>query len=257
MNYLKLLITILPLISSHSFISQNENYMKLLVLLVDENYEKCLKKSLKYTENVKSKKDPLPYLYASMSYFKISREHKYKDQYPKAFKKSVSYLGKYRKKDPSFKYKEDAIDHIEKIKIILHEDIENNKLRYPEKSHKKNKSLYKKIEKLDPKDISVKILRGISEIKNKNKTEGKKIIAAHILELDSISLPENFNKLNESQQLFNKEAIIEYTELYFEKKPKTVKDLLNKANTNFIEPNKSLIIEDTDDIKLIYKQYYN
>ena len=51
---------------SNNLISQTDNtYENLLVLYVNEDYKNCFNKSLKYTVKDKTKKDPLPYLFAS------------------------------------------------------------------------------------------------------------------------------------------------------------------------------------------------
>ena len=99
------------------------DFMDLLLLFVDEKYDVCFHKSLKYNEKEKTKKHPLPYLYAAMASFEMSQDHKYTNMYPKAYKTSLSYLAKYRKKDKGFEYKDDSEDFIEKIKMIVAEDI--------------------------------------------------------------------------------------------------------------------------------------
>ena len=73
-------------------------YDDLLVLLVNEEYKDCFNKSVKYTLKDKTKKDPLPYLFAAKSSFEMSRDHKYTEEFPKAYKTAMSYAAKYRKK---------------------------------------------------------------------------------------------------------------------------------------------------------------
>jgi len=73
-NKLKLLLaTILYVMVnflSNNLISQTDNtYENLLVLYVNEDYKNCFNKSLKYTVKDKTKKDPLPYLFASKACF--------------------------------------------------------------------------------------------------------------------------------------------------------------------------------------------
>ena len=58
------------------------DFMDLLLLFVDEKYDVCFHKSLKYNEKEKTKKHPLPYLYAAMASFEMSQDHKYTNMYP-------------------------------------------------------------------------------------------------------------------------------------------------------------------------------
>ena len=105
----------------------NNDYMDLLLLYVDEKYDVCYNKSLKYTEKEKTKKDPLPFLYVSMSSLEMSRDHKYTNSHPKAYKTAISFAAKYRKKDKEYKHKSDAAEFIDKFKLIILEEIENVK----------------------------------------------------------------------------------------------------------------------------------
>ena len=92
---MKKLLVILSLVfytAGNTVLSQE--YQDLLILFVDEKYEKCFAKALKYTENEKSKKHPLPYLYASMASFEMSQDHKYSADWPKAYSTALSFAKK-------------------------------------------------------------------------------------------------------------------------------------------------------------------
>ena len=60
------LLTFLPL---HA----QGDYEDLLVLYVDEDYEKCISKAERYTERDQTRRDALPFLFLSMCYFEISK----------------------------------------------------------------------------------------------------------------------------------------------------------------------------------------
>jgi len=85
-------------------ISQQE-YNKLLMWIVDEKYENVLYKCIRYTENDKTKKLPLPYIYMGQAYLGIhlSDDHGLREQYQadknKALKNSLKYTSKFVKKD--------------------------------------------------------------------------------------------------------------------------------------------------------------
>lgn len=84
--------------------AQKHVYEDLLVLYVDEKYEKCLMKAEAYTMGEETKKDALPYLYMSMCLFEMSKVEKYAVDYPKAARDAVKWAEKYRKKDKDKEY---------------------------------------------------------------------------------------------------------------------------------------------------------
>ena len=107
--FLKIIVTLFLINTSLVLSSQSENnYDDLLVLLVNEDYKNCYNKSIKYTTKDKTKKDPLPYLFAAKASYRMSRDNKFNDEFPKARKTAISYTTKYRKKDKEYIYKEDA-----------------------------------------------------------------------------------------------------------------------------------------------------
>ena len=118
-----LIVTILYFIINllnNNIIAQTENtYENLLVLYVNEDYKNCFNKSLKYTVKDKTKKDPLPYLFASKASYEMSQDHKYTEEFPKARKTALSYAAKYRKKDKKYLFKEDAEEFINDFKINI------------------------------------------------------------------------------------------------------------------------------------------
>ena len=105
--HLKIFATLFLIHTSLILTSQSDNtYDDLLVLLVNEDYKDCFNKSIKYTTKDKTKKDPLPYLFAAKSAYRMSRDHKFTEEFPKAYKTAISYTTKYRKKDKKYIYKE-------------------------------------------------------------------------------------------------------------------------------------------------------
>jgi len=79
--------------------SISKEFDKLVFLYIDGKYVKCANLGLKYTEDDKLRRDPIPYLYVSMSMFEISRIEALSEKHPNAFKNSLKYAYKYRKKD--------------------------------------------------------------------------------------------------------------------------------------------------------------
>ena len=75
----------------------------------------------------------------------MSRDHKYTEEFPKAFKTAMSFAAKYRKKDKEYAYKEDAEEFINEFKMVIIEEVENYILEGTEKTYGKAVSLSKKI----------------------------------------------------------------------------------------------------------------
>lgn len=247
-----LLIVLSILFLSQKLIAQN--YMDLLVLIADEKYEKCLFKCEKLMANEKTKKEALPYLYASMSYYEMSRDHKFKDDYPKAFKNTLSYLGKYRKKDKSYEYKEDAEEFIEKIKFILLEEIENYALEGTEKSAKKTASLMKKVISFDPDDYGARLIQGLNYILSKNKTEGKKVVAEALDLIKKIGTDVEFGDMTESQQAYLKFALMQYAKFQDPIDPVAAKETISLGHQFFYEERDDCLLEDNSDFKELYDE---
>lgn len=85
-------------------LAQKHVYEDLLVLYVDEKYEKCIYKAEGYTVNDATKKDALPFLYISMCLFEMSKLEKYQADYPKAGRDALKWAEKYRRKDKDLEF---------------------------------------------------------------------------------------------------------------------------------------------------------
>lgn len=241
-----LFLTLLTVSNSLSAQTNNE-YMDLLVLYVDEDYEKCIKKAEKYMDKDETKRDALPYLYSSMAYYEMSRDHKYSEAYPRAYKTSLSYLSKYRKKDKDYKYKEDALEFTEKLKFEIGEQVDNYLLTGTDKDLRKIKSLLKKLVKIDPDDVGAQLLLGVYYIYTKDKSSGKIEIKEALEKLEGFGTDIKFKDLTASQQYFLKEGLIAYYEYKHESDPAEAKKILLLGKPYFIKGEEDLLIENISD----------
>lgn len=100
MKHLLLTLSLLLFALTGSF-AQKHVYDDLLVLYVDEEYEKCIAKADRYTEKDETRRDPLPYLYKSMCYHEMSKLEKFTSQHEYRFadREALKYAALYRKKD--------------------------------------------------------------------------------------------------------------------------------------------------------------
>ncbi len=231
-----------------------QEFEDLLLLFVDEKYDKCFTKSIKYTQKDDTKKHPLPYLYASMSAFEMSQDHKYSDDFPKAYKTSLSFLAKYRKKDKTYDYKEDAHEFIEKMKMIIAEEVDNYLLTPSEKTYGKALGVVKKVVKFDPDDHGAKLLQGHLYIMTKNKTEGSKLIVEAMGQIDSIGTKTQFGDMTFSQQHYLKKALMEYANYQKVKYPAKAKETISKGHQFFYEKREDCLLEDNKDFIKVYDE---
>lgn len=108
-----------------SLAAQKHVYEDLLVLFVDEKYEKCLAKAETYTLNDATKKDALPFLYMSMSFFEMSKLEKFAVDYPKASRDALKFAEKYRKKDKEKEFFNNYEDYWAELNTRAMEEGEN------------------------------------------------------------------------------------------------------------------------------------
>ena len=255
MKKLNSLYLILTLFMSNVAISSfGQDYSNLLMMLTDEEYEKCFVKAVKYTENDKTSKDPLPYFYAAEASFRMSQDNDFKDDYPKAFKSSLSYLGKYRKKDKHFEYKEDVQGFYEEIKMNLIEEIQNNIEDGGEKAIKNALGLTKKIEKFDKDCPGTILLSATFSYQTNNKTDGKEKLNTSMERIKAIGTDVQFGDMSETQQLFLKVALMTYAKYKMKKFPEDAKNIISLGHQYFYERTDDLEIDDIDDFKALYDE---
>ncbi|MCH2198678.1 MAG: hypothetical protein MK081_07825 [Flavobacteriales bacterium] len=148
---MKYLLPLVLLVLSTAQLTAQRNYDDLLELVVDEKYERCLQKCFKYMDGEDTKKDPMPYLYASMSYYRIhqSDDPKLEERFPKAFKNSLKYLVKHRKKD---KQDEFFAEHQEFISEVRLETMLEAEREVEQEKFTRSKGLYKYLTQIDVND---------------------------------------------------------------------------------------------------------
>ena len=252
MKKLLVILSLMSYTSGKTVLSQE--YKDLLILYVDENYEKCFGKALNYTENDKTKKHPLPYLYVSMASFGISQDHQYSKKWPKAYSTALSFATKYRKKDPENTYADDSQDYIDQLKEIIYEDVENYMLTATEKGHKKAAGILKKACSFDPNDFGAKLLWGELEILTKNKTEGAKIVSAAIDLIKTIGADIQLGDLSEIQQKYLRKSLMEYALFVDAKDHAKAIEIISMGQPFFYEEREDCVLDDNEEFKKLYDQ---
>jgi len=131
--------------------------------------------------------------------------------YPKAYKTALSYAAKFRKKDKGNAYRDDAIDYIEELKLVVGEEVENYMAVDDYKGYKKALGLMKKMVQFSPEDRGALVTCSLLEILTGNKSEGRKKLAAawkSVLEIGSGDV--QFEDMSEQTQFNLRFAIMKY-----------------------------------------------
>jgi len=160
----KVLIAItIYMLPQFGFTQEKNEFEDLLLLFVDEKYEKCMQKAEKYTLKDDTKREPMPYLYISMCMFEVSKIEDADELYPRAFKDALSYAYKYVRKDKDLIYYDDNADFFASLRQETALRAENE---LAEESYSKAKYYYRGLAKIDPKDPSALFMQAYCELKS-------------------------------------------------------------------------------------------
>lgn len=159
---------------------------ELVFLYVDEKYDKVVDKSISLADNDKYKKHPLPYLYASMGYYQMSRRpDKFEiakgEEYQKPLKYAQKYCYKFVKKDKENEYTGDYQEYFDLLADT------SNKLSqhfFLTEDYRKAASNYKYAFKALPNDPILQLWEGVCEVKSQNSAEGEKNILEALEKID-------------------------------------------------------------------------
>ncbi|MFT6845191.1 MAG: tetratricopeptide (TPR) repeat protein [Flavobacteriales bacterium] len=157
---LAICIYLIPMLAQ----AQEKNeFEDLLLLFVDEKYDKCMQKAEKYTLKDNTKREPMPYLYIAMCMFEISRVEEAEEDNPRAFKDALSYSYKYVRKDKNMLYFDDNADFFASLRIEAMLKAEN---QLAEEKYSRAKYYYRALAKIDPKDPSALFMQAYCELRS-------------------------------------------------------------------------------------------
>jgi len=150
---------------------------KLEKLYNSEKWEDLGDKAITMMEDEKYKKDPEPYLYASMAFYKISQaenDPKLKEAYPKALFDAVKYATRFRTKDKDGTWYKDNYDYFEELKKAS--IAEAAPYVDDEKKRRTAVSTYKNLNKAVPEDFNILFYKGLLETLTRNEGEAERNI---------------------------------------------------------------------------------
>lgn len=166
-------------------IAQDKKITDLNFLYVDGKYDKLVSKSESLMENDTYKKHPMPYMYAALGLYEMSKKpEKYsvgeKDSdYPKPLKDAEKYIYKYLKAEEKASkyfpdYESTIGDYNEFFIQIADTANKFGQHLFLMEEYRKAASEYKYAYRSIPSDPVLLLWQGLSEIKSKNTVEGDK-----------------------------------------------------------------------------------
>ena len=191
--------------------AKGDEFDDLLALYIDEKYDKLVTKAYSYTQNDKYRRHPLPYVYAAMGYYEMSKDQKYKEDYPRAQQYALKYAIRFRKKDADGNYLEEYRDFFSELRATVIEDAENQlgTAKTMRKAHK----IYRYLTQLDPSDGASWLMRGYCEAKMRLGTEAEKSMKVGTPAILNI---EKLDDLSEEQQYLLKFGLMTYSDFLIE-----------------------------------------
>ena len=180
-------------------------HQKLFDLYVMGNYDGCLKKALKMTENDKYKSESEPYLWASMCYYEIMNDPELSEFYPKALRDALKYGVKFKKKDDKLKTKELPYLYdqneafINKLKQLA---ISEGKGFLAQNDYRKAIYYYKLGLGLDPTDDALRLIKGVVDLYNKNTREGQTDVDLALEHFEEMAKGDGYEPIPENEMAF-------------------------------------------------------
>lgn len=142
-----------------------DDFKEILFMVIDGDYEKAINKSEKYMDKDDTRRDPRPYIYASMAYFEISRNDEMAEDYPRAFRDAIKYGYKARRYDKENEYMPEFDRYVTELKA---EVMQEARFQYETENWRKSTTYAKYVNRIDPKDISALLIKGAAEVRGRN-----------------------------------------------------------------------------------------
>lgn len=203
-------------------------YDDLLIYFADGDYEKLVAKAEKYIGSDKTKKDALPYLYASKGYFEMSKDEIFLDDYPKAYNNAIGMAGKALKKDKDGSMYAEQIPYYTTIKSSVVEEIQN---MVDQQDYSRLRGTIMKLQRLDPADLGSSYLLAACQYQIKDKGSAKVTTKVAHAKLDAIESVEGWREVD-FQML--RIGVMEYARYFVKMRQKDVADeVMNKVKQWF------------------------
>lgn len=192
--------------------AQEGKYDKLMLLYLDEDYEKLLRKAEKYTDDSDTRRDPQPYLFMAKAYYEMSKREEYKDEIEPddAIRSAFRYASRYRSKDEEGKYYEENEIFFQEMKQLAVEQAENEILQ---DDWRKARRYYDEICEFDPNDPGAWMMQGYAYLQGRGTREADRQLEKGY----RIAKERNLDDLWRVEKGLLKKALINYSEHLVEK----------------------------------------
>ncbi len=210
-----------------SSFAQAPEFDDLRMLFGDGKLDKCLVKADKYVMDDDTKKEPVPYLFASKSLFEISKDASWIEknaEFAKAFKESLNYAAKFKKYDKDGTYSRE-MENAEFLEALLDAAFEDAINMANENQYSKALATLKKMVAFAPDFAGGWLYKGVCDNRNKVKADAKASWETGLKLLENTV----FEDLNDVEKKRLKFAIIEYCteQAVALKKPEEAKKVIN------------------------------
>ena len=200
----KLTFSLLLLLPNLHAFAQDKPYDDLLVLYVDEDYEKCVVKAERYVDRDATHRDALPYLYASMCYFEMSKIPKYQemDAYKHADREALKWAAKYRRKDKNLEFFANYEDYWSELNTVAQE-VGLNYL--DQKAYSKAKSQFERMTRYNPENAGAWQMLALAQSRMNAKRDSKESLTEFRKALDAVA---DVAHLPKDQRVLLREGLI-------------------------------------------------
>lgn len=222
--------------------TDEEEYDQLLILYVDGDYEKLIKKSEKYTDDSDTRRDPRPYLYLSKAYYEMSKNEEYAEEYPKAFRDALKYAAKYSRKDEERQYWDVNEDFINELRSEAMREADLYLADDDRRGLSKASRVYKYLVDIDPDDAGSAMMYSSMLYQINRRGEADLLIRDIAPKLPNLDMDD----MSEDQQEMLKFGTIHYSRYLKEE------GMLDSARVtmNIVHP----YFKDDNEFKLAYEE---
>lgn len=240
-----IVILLVVQLASPQLFAQEEEFDDLLILYVDGDYEKLIRKAEKYSEDDDTRRDPRPYLYMSKAYYGMSKDEKYAEEYPKAFRDALKYASRYARKDDEREYWDINIEFINELRAEAMREADLYLSDDDRRGLSKAARLYRYLTDIDPGDPGAGMMYGAMLYKVNRRGEADRIVQEIGPKLPNIDMDD----LSEDQKEMLKFGTIHFSQFLKEQ------GMLDSARVtmNIIHP----YFENDNEFQLAYDEIQN
>lgn len=211
--------------------AQSPSFNDILFDYVDGNYEDCVRRAERYMVRESTKRDPLPYLYASKCFHEMSKLDRYISQpeYKYAARDALKYAVKYRKKDKGlihFKHHEEYWGELSTVAYqtgLFHLD---------EKAYSKAKRQFERMVGYDPANAGAWQMLALVQLKM-NLQRDAAISMKHYEE--ALAAIDDVQELPKDKRVLLRESMVRHAEFCMAKGDRSkARSILAKGKDDFM-----------------------